>query len=490
MPKVFSDHMVVQRESPIPIWGSGAEPGQTVAVELKNSSRETLADSIGSWSVKLPAISAGGPYDLQVATETDTINFTDVLVGEVWVASGQSNMAWPLRQSEVFDSVKSNLKHPDIRLFKMEQGVHLSPEPYTEEELRKIVHGSFYQSASWEHSSSDTAPEFSAVAYYFAQNLQDSLNVPVGIIQNAIGGSPTQAWLSKKALRNNPKLKKYIPGGEDNWFSVKELHPFIASRVKENLGEALKSGQVNAYQHPFAPFYLYDHGVTPLIPYGIRGVLWYQGESNANYPDEHTRLFKTLIQDWRKAWKQGSFPFLYVQLPAIQGRNRWPEFRKGQQDVLKLPNTSMTVTVDLGDPRRPSNVHPPKKRPIGRRLSRIALGKVYGESIPFSGPKFENYQLRDSILSITFDHAEKLATTNGNSPNGLVLQGYNRSGTREQIITPDTMTVSGNSLRIQIPEEISVTKIKYGWAPYPEVNLINEAGLPAWPFKIELPGNF
>ncbi|HLR31386.1 MAG TPA: sialate O-acetylesterase [Fodinibius sp.] len=490
MPKVFSDHMVLQRNEPVAVWGTGADPNRAITVEIGNKSKHTIADDTGAWKVKLPAMPAGGPYKLQIGSVNDTIIFSDVLIGEVWVASGQSNMAWPLSQSEHFDSIKSDFEQRNIRLFKMGKAVHVSSKPYTEEELRWIASGFFYQPTAWQPATKESASEFSAVAYYFAQNLQDSLKVPVGIIQNAVGGSPTQSWISKKVLQGNPELQKYVPAGGDNWFSVDELHPFISSRVKENLGDALQTGQVSAYAHPFAPFYLYDHGIKPLIPYGIRGVVWYQGESNANYPQEHTRLFKTLIKSWRKAWNQGDFPFLYVQLPAIEGRNRWPEFRAGQQDALQLPNTGMAVTIDLGDQSRPSNVHPPEKRPVGLRLSRIALAKVYGENIRFSGPQLADYQLQDSILSITFDHADSLTTADGDTLKGLVLQGYNATGSKEQIISPESVALRGKSLKVQIPNKFSVTKIKYGWAPFPETNLVNEAGLPAGPFKIELPGNF
>src|SRR5690625_4148139 len=179
LPEVFSDHMVLQREEPFPVWGSGAEPGKTVTVELGDRSSQTTADSTGAWKVTFPAMSAGGPFELKITSGTDNVVFDDVLIGEVWVASGQSNMAWPLNQSEQFDRVKSDLNHPDIRLFKMEQGMSLGSSPFMEEELQQLVQGSFYQPASWKRSTLSVAAEFSALAYYFARNLQDSLNVPV-----------------------------------------------------------------------------------------------------------------------------------------------------------------------------------------------------------------------------------------------------------------------------------------------------------------------
>lgn len=491
MPEIFSDHMVLQRAEAVAVWGTGAGAGKMVTVELGKKMGRTIADSTGAWKAELPAMLAGGPYELWVRSGADTVTFTDVLIGEVWVASGQSNMAWPLQSSAGYKDEQADLSHPQIRLFRMEPGVHLRPEPYTSEEVAKITSGHFYKSASWQLCDAQTAPPFSAVAYYLGAMLRDSLNVPVGLIQNAVGGSPTQAWISRQALQARPDLKKYVPDSEkSDWFSVKELHPFISERVKQNLGSALDDGVASAWQHPFSPAYLYDHGLAPLIPFGIRGVIWYQGESNANYPREHQRLFETLIQSWRKDWGQGNFPFLYVQLPAIGDRNRWPEFREGQKETLDLPNTGMAVTIDLGDKENPDNVHPPVKSPVGERLGRIALAKVYDFNLEYSGPVVSDYQFKDQNLSITFSHAGKLTTSDGENLKGLVLQGYGKHGTEEEIVDANDVEMNGNRLIISVPKGFSVTKAKYAWAPFPECNLVNEERLPASPFRIELPGNF
>ncbi|MEN7550710.1 sialate O-acetylesterase [Rapidithrix thailandica] len=488
LPEIFGDHMVLQRDLPVPVWGSGLASGQKVRVKLGKHSVQAVADANGAWKTELPPMKAGGPYVLRISTGKKELVFKDVLIGEVWLCSGQSNMAWPLMHSEGFESLKTSLDRSQLRLFKMEKDVHIRPKAYTETELERVLNGKFYQAATWQHCTAESAPSFSAVAYHFGTQLLDSLKVPIGLIQNAIGGSPTQAWISKEALQAHPQLCKYAPHTEGrDWFSVQELHPFVVERVKKNLGMALENGQATAEQHPFSPAYLYTQGIAPLLPYAIRGVIWYQGESNANHPEEHQALFEALIRNWRKDWQQGDFPFLYVQLPGISDRNRWPEFRALQKETLRLPNTGMAVTIELG---HPTDVHPRKKQPVGERLSRIALAKIYGFELEYSGPTVSAYRIKDQKLYITFEHARHLTTSGGEALKGLVLQGYEKNGTQEVIRPVTQVQLEGNRLILSVPEELSVTKVKYAWAPFPECNLINEAGLPASPFCVELPGNF
>ncbi len=490
LPEIFSSNMVLQRGMPVPVWGT-ASPNKNVTVSLASGKATAKTDAKGNWKITLPAMSAGGPFTLTIESENKKQHFQNILVGDVWVCSGQSNMEFSLRQEEHFKKEINEASHPNIRLFKMEKDINPTKRKLTADEITRLKNNDYYQPASWKICDSATVKDFSAVAYYFAKYLQQDVDVPIGLIQNAIGGSPTEAWIRKEAFASNPQLKMYATSPPDSSFLNRKYgHPFTIERIMENLEPLpLKEKKADGYyHHPFSPSYLYDTGIEPLLHTPIKGVLWYQGESNATYPDLHKQLFELLINSWRKAWKQSDFPFLYVQLPGIGPRNRWPEFREGQQELLStVPNTGMAVTIDVGDA---SDVHPKNKKTVGERLSRIALAKWYGKNVEYSGPVLANYEKNDSTIILHFTHAAGLKTNNAKPVAGFALQGYVNNGKTEEVISVRDAVINNETISIKIPKNFSVTKIKYAWAPFPETNLVNDAALPAAPFKIELQGSF
>lgn len=334
MPYVFGDHMVLQREKPIPVWGT-ANVGETVSVTLASATRTATADGNGRWRVDLPPMPAGGPYTLTVAADT-TLVFSDVMIGEVWVAAGQSNMAWRLDQDQDHDEQIPRATYPNIRLLNRVGSPWPRNELFSPEELRKITAADYYQ-GNWQVSTPETATSFSAVAYYFARDIHEATGVPVGIIHNAIGGTTMEAYMSREALARDHELRPLLK----NWLHTTVGADWHKGRAATNLGRWLDGPQSTPMpHHPFEPAFLYHAAIESLIPYAMRGVIWYQGESNATMADGNVavsrhlnrKLFTGLISGWRSRWGQGDFPFYYVQLPNLN-RN-WMPFREMQRETL------------------------------------------------------------------------------------------------------------------------------------------------------------
>lgn len=482
LPPVFSNNMVLQRGVPINVWGK-TSPGKSVKIDLAKTKFKTVADGNGDWRAQLPPMKVGKPIQLIIESGEDKLKFENILIGEVWICSGQSNMRWYLKDSMEGGQAMANADLPNLRLMNMWSDIHPGAGAFSKDKLERLKNKDYYQTEGWKVSSSESAEKFSAVAYYFGKNLLDSLNVPIGLIHNAIGGSTTDSWIDETILKKEPDLKFLVDG---SWPDVEGINPWVSSRSKENL--ALWEGKEFELlkNHPFAPGYLYGTGIKPLLSFSIKGVIWYQGESNATNPELHDKLFPTLIENWQKAWKQGGFPFLYVQLPNIANRSRWPEFRDGQQKMNAIPNTGMAVIIDSGTPE---DVHPKNKTTVGHRLALLALDKAYGYNLVSEGPTYSGYSLEKNYLTIQFTNSDGLRTNDGKSPEAFVIQGYDMNGQNEIVVPANTVNINGNSIIIEMPETISPTKIKYAWAPNPSVNLYNGAGLPMVPFKIELPGN-
>lgn len=486
LPHIFGDSMVLQRDMSIPVWGM-AEPGEDVSVSLFDQNRHTQADENGQWRIELNPLDAGGPFILKIRGE-NTILLTDIWIGEVWLCSGQSNMALPLKQDQAAKTALPQADFPQIRLFDRKGSAYPSRYEFSAEQLQNLRSGNYYLPTEWRSCSSNNAGEFSAVAYYFGKALFEQFQVPIGLIHNAIGGSGTEGWISREALDAHPQLRYLvnIPEGK-TWLDLEGLHPFLMERAEFNLGAWLRTGK--PYRaHPFQPGFLYETGIRPLIPFAIRGVIWYQGESNSTNPALHRHLFPLLIESWRKAWGQGDFPFLFVQLPGMgtsagYQAERWPEFRETQQAALSLPNTGMAVTIDVGNP---TNVHPADKKTVGDRLARIAKRRVYGLDITDTGPQVIGFEIDSLRLRVCWSNTGgKLMTSDGEMPKGLVLRGYTNGGQQEQLI-PVTGVIQADTISIPFPTGFVPYELKYAWAPFPICNLVNREGLPAVPFRLDL----
>lgn len=430
LPNIFTRHMVVQRDRPLPIWGHAA-PGETITAALGTISQQTKADAQGQWRLTLPAQPAGGPHELRVSSQAEQMTVDDVLIGEVWVCSGQSNMEWPVKEAADAAREIAAADHPIMRLFTVPHVVAKEPQ--------------LDCGGSWEVCSPSTVGEFSAVAYYFGRELNRKLGVPVGLIDSSWGGSVCEAWMSREALSADP-----------NYADI------LRRAAGDNIGKGC--GMYNAMIHP-------------LIPYALRGVIWYQGESNASRAWQYRKLFPDLIRDWRTRWGQGDFPFYYVQLaPLDRNRDEWVELRESQLRTLSVPNTGMAVIHDLGPP----GLHPIEKQGVGERLARWALAKDYGQKeIVYSGPLYSSMAVEGPAIRLRFDHATGLASRDSQPLGDFTIAGEDRQ------FQPATATIDGDTILVHGDKVPRPVAIRLGWIDAAQPNLVNGAGLPASPFRTD-----
>ena len=479
--------MVLQRDIRLPVWGSAA-PKEKIKVILNGHARQTTADGSGKWRLFLPAMNAGGPFNMRVVG-TQSIEISDVMIGEVWLCSGQSNMAMPLKQCAESAGAIEQSASDHIRIYRMEGQSNLGPGAFDESVIDEIVSGQFFNEAIWQKTSSETVADFSGVGYFFGKHLSDSLGITIGLIQNAVGGTPIQSWISRASLQLDEELNYFVSQEADqNWFGLSQINPWLIHRAKENLKITEIEG-AKASGHPFAPGYMFRAGITPILSFGIRGVIWYQGESNATHPESYAPLFRLMVEDWRSHWAQNQFPFYFVQLPGIGTRSRWPEFRFAQEQCLSVPNTGMVVTTDLGDPM---DVHPKRKAEIGYRLARMALAKSYGYEMIAEGPYLIAYNWDQMAKIITLQFSEssgKIMFLEGDEVTGLSLHGYHANGSKAIHLEASEVRKFDHEIVLNYPDSLLITTIKYNWVPMPVGNLVNEMGLPVRPFKIELVGN-
>lgn len=607
LPSLLSDHLVLQRDQPVHLWG-WADPEERIVVRLAGARATTTAGTNGSWSVALPAMAAGGPYSLTVAGKT-TVVVNDVLIGEVWVASGQSNMTYPVSRSAGGADEVQHATCPQIRFFKVPKRISLRPEQET------------YQS-EWQVCSPEAAAKFSAVAYYFARELNRDLKVPIGILESAWEGTPIEDWLPSAAYENAPALQPIIQRWNSNTESVKrysetanefklefadfvligtapsseplkpyplvwsyewsqapktrfELLPIQGSEIAsvsgaldhtalslarafwnpdgtaldlnsysgirfkvrgngrfrlrfaqptitdwddysstsftaskdwqtvvvsfkslqqegwgvtkpftpaESVGFAIESTTAAGYpERP--PSGIYNGMIAPLLRYGVRGAIWYQGESNALRASVYRLELPALISSWRKAWNEGEFPFLVVQLPnhgavpTSPSESAWAELREAQlRTSLSVPNTGLAVTIDVG---LSEDVHPPRKREVGGRLARYALATTYAHAGAPSGPIYLNSTREATVIRTSFAHADGLRARGGD-----VLKGFAIAGRDRKFVWADAR-IEGSSVVVwsnDVPEPVAV---RYGWGDSPVCNLENESGIPASPFRTD-----
>lgn len=477
----FGDHMVIQRDIPVPVFGVG-EPGEVLAVTLGSQRRKATVGKDGRWRVAFDALRASDKPIAFKVVSSNTIELSDVLVGEVWLAAGQSNMEWPLSASDGAKVAVAAANHPGIRLLHLEGAARGGSGKYTPAQLERLTDERFF-TGQWRACSPKTAAPFSAVGYYFALKLHQELGVPVGVIDVAIGGTPAEAWISREGLSSHPQLAELVKG---NWLDNPHLGAWCRGRARSNLSRALAEddtipGDDLGPNHSFKPTFCWSSGVEPLVPTAIRGVLWYQGESNAQEAwrvQQHNQLFPLLVSDWRKRWGRSNLPVLFVQLPSM-GRPHWPWFREGQRRTLaQIPNTGMAVTIDVG---HPTNVHPTNKRPVGERLARWALAKTYRQAIVASGPLMRRVRIEGAAVVVEFDHVGGgLVTTDDATPSGFEIAG------EDGVFRAASAKIRGKWVTLQHPTVADPKLVRYAWAPVPQrLNLVNSAGLPASPFTTQ-----
>lgn len=431
---LFSDNAVLQQGQKVPVWGTAVD-GEEVTVRFQDQTKTAKAAG-GKWRVDLDPLKAGGPFELTISAG-NTVTAKNVMVGEVWVASGQSNMQWPVKLSADPDKTAADSANSQLRLLTV-------PRVASDNPLDSV-------NVSWTESSPQSVPEFSAVAYHFGRLLQQKLNVPVGLINTSYGGTPAEAWTSRAALEAVPQLK------------------------------GLLSQAPTGTSAPQRPTGLYNAMIHPLLPYAIKGAIWYQGESNAGRAWEYQTLFPTMIRNWRHDWGQGDFPFMFVQLApfhkkvAEPGDSQWAELREAQRLTLAEPNTAMAVITDIGDE---VDIHPKQKQPVGERMALSALALAYGQQVIHSGPALAGVDFRGSEAVIKWNHVGGGLVAQG----GDQLEGFTIAG-KDQKFHKATAKIEGDTVVVSSPEVAEPVAVRYGWADFPVVNLANREGLLASPFR-------
>jgi len=474
LPGLFSDNMVLQQGMRLPIWG-WADDGEKVTVTFRGKKASATARN-GKWMVKLPSQKAGGPDTLAVEGK-NKIDVRNVVVGEVWICSGQSNMEFPLGRS--FESEKdiATSANPNIHLF-------TAPQLKADAPVDDVK-------ANWEKCDPNTVKNFSAVAYYFGRDLQKARGVPIGLIHTSWGGSPAEVWVREAVLAANPEYKHDILDSYAGQLKGYEAQRVNWEKEAEELKKEGKQPTGRKPSPPWKPAELYNGMIAPLIPYAIKGAIWYQGESNASRAWQYRTLFPDLIRNWRQDWGQGNFTFLAVELApwdrnkkrsleaitTAPGDSEWAELREAQLLSTKvLPKVGLAVITDVGDK---DDIHPTKKEPVGARLALLARGISYGEKIEHSGPLYRSMQLKGDKIILRFDQVD-----GGLEARGGRLRGFAICGEDRKFVWANAEIDNGKVV-VSSPQVDKPVAVRYGWADYPVVNLFNSAGLPASPFRTD-----
>lgn len=488
LPAIFSDHMVLQRDSIVPVWG-WAEPGEHVTVEIAGQRKSCVTNTNGVWKVKLDELSISSPTTMTV-TGSNAIKVEDVLMGEVWLASGQSNMQLPVRLCDNYEQERAAATFPKIRMFQVPKEAADTPQSDC--------------GGKWIVCSPGPVGGFAGTAYFFGRALFQSLNVPIGMIDSSLGGTAIEGWTSLDRQTNQPELAPLLATWREKTNVVYNEAEAVARYEKEMVAWKKATAAAKAagkdgpatLQKPGPPRLdknfpgnLFNAMIAPIIPYAIRGAIWYQGENNAWYSTvkRYDVQLPLLISDWRQRWEQGAFPFAWVQLPNYRKRtddpgalSAWALMRESMLHSLSvITNSGMAVTIDVGSA---DTIHPPNKQEVGRRLSLWALARVYGTNVPFSGPLFDSQVIKSNTVSISFKYTYNgLATKNGEP-----LKGFAIAAKDGKWVWADAQ-IRGDQVLVSSPAVVSPVAVRYGWADNPDCNLINSAGLPASPFRTDDP---
>lgn len=474
---VFTDHMVLQRNARVKVWGE-AESGSQVEVLFAGQSRKAKAIQ-GKWQVTLNIGEAGGPYTLEIINRFNKVSFQDVFVGDVWLAGGQSNMEFALRRVKDAQAEISLADYPQIRYYKVPRKFYL------EQEVPK---------ASWSVCSPQTASEFAAIAYYFARNIQKELNIPIGIIQTPVGGTTVEAWTSRKLLMSDKDFRPIVQYYDSivNSYGQGEyekLYDQYVLNLKEyNQLNTVQKKNVDKPVEPMGgrnfhrPIGLSETMLSTVVPYTLKGFLFYQGESNTARGAQYCKLFSAMIREWRTLWGQGDIPFLFIQLPRFETKTRyWNELREAQYlTSLRVKNTAMVVAFDQGNPK---DIHPTVKDTVGWRLSQLALGKVYGKKIVCQGPELRKMtKTADGCLLLDFANSGTGLVAKDNAP---VLSGFTVAGKDGKFYPAEGMITGRNQVRVKSHLVKEPIDVRYLWINSADVNFFNKEGFPAVPFRTD-----
>ena len=474
--EIFTDNMLLQREEPISVWGMAAADAE-VEVSFMGRVYKTRADEKGYWETRLePQSAQASPQTLKITASGEEILLENILIGDVWLLIGQSNMEWPMSGELFFQEEVKHADNEELRYYNAQFiGKNIYGQAYTPQQREKLENKEFYE-GTWEVSDSASVRGMSAVGYYFGKEINQKAGVPVGLINLAIGGAPLETFISIETLHDS---KQFASKAAGNWLFNEDLPDWVRVRGRENVGEEKASNDPLGPAHGFRPGYAFETGVAPILQMPIKGILWYQGESNAQEPErvkEYADLQKLMIEDYRKKWNKPELPFYWVQLSSIDTLNYdshyWPEFRDEQRRLLdEVEHVGMAVSSDVGNP---NDVHPRNKKAVGKRLARWALNQDYGKDIVVSGPLPRKAEFKGGKVYISFDHAEGLHASEGNDIKGFSLDGTTQLPARAE----------GGKIILESPEKPEY--VYYGWSPYSEANLVNSEELPASTFKLKV----
>lgn len=464
LPVVYSDYMVLQRDTTCCIRGT-ANAHTPIKVTIAGQTKTTIAEKNGKWSVLLDPIKAGDNYTLKINTPDECKSFSHVAAGEVWICSGQSNMQFMLKQSASAQQTIEQANHPNLRLFHMKPRWETNAVEWPQTAIDSVNHLLYYQETNWQPCTPATASHFSAVAYHFGKMLQDSLQAPIGLICNAVGGSTTESWIDRYSLESK------FPAILTNWTQNDFVQDWARGRALLNL----KKSHSLFKRHPYEPCYLYESGILPLQQYPIKGVIWYQGESNAHNYEAHETLFKLLVNSWRQNWSNPAMPFFFVQLSSLN-RPSWPWFRDSQRKLMnEIPYTGMVVSSDKGDSL---DVHPIHKKDIGMRLGRWALNRCYQFPILPSGPLIQSVEKEKNKLILHFNYTGKgMKASQGETIIGFEIAEH------DGLFYPAQARIRKDKIEVWSDKIKSPHIVRYGWQPFTRANLINQEGLPASTFR-------
>jgi len=475
----FTDHAVLERDVSVPVWGWDAT-GTDITVTFGGQKKITRVNPSGIWRVDLDPMGANATGADLVVSGTSTVTLHDVVVGEVWLASGQSNMEWGLDHTRGYEVEKAKPANPLVRHLRVE---HVGAD----------LPAGRVKTSGWQVAAPDTVGRFSGVGYFFALSVSEKLNVPVGILHASWGGTPIESWIPEPVLRtsrNWPTLRARWEDGMKTWPERYAAQPGLEAAWQKALEEQRTKGTPVTMPWPrppigpgsgFSPAGLYNGMIAPFVPYALRGALWYQGEANVGRAKEYAELLPAMVAAWRAAWPLGDFPFLVVQLPNFSDYGKatgraWAELREAQESVLHVPAAGLAVTIDNDEP---DNLHPVNKKPVGDRLARIALHRVYDQrSTEWIGPTLQAVEREGAALRVRFSYAAGLKST---TPE---VKGFEIAGA-DKVFRPATAKIDGTSVVVSAPEVTEPAAVRYAFTNAPIASLANGAGLPAAPFRTD-----
>ncbi len=484
VPSIIGDRMVLQRDQPNAIWG-WADEGEVITVSIASQRHTARAKADGRWKIHLDPLPAGGPHTLEIKGK-NALQFKDILIGEVWLCSGQSNMQWAVNASNDPDLEKLSAHYPLIR--------HITiPQIGTQKPQHDF-------DGQWQTCSPETIGNFSAVGYFFGRQLHQTLRIPIGLIDNAWGGSAAEAWVRRDLLESDPRYQALLA----RWKKTEQTydHSTATANYRKKLaqwqqdtekaktaGKTISRRRPRPPRNPLAnqhrPANLYNGVLKPIIGYGIRGTIWYQGEANTGRAHQYRELFPLMIQNWRNEWKQGDFPFYWVQLADFRAEKSepadsdWAELREAQTLTLdRLPNTGQAVIIDLGEA---ADIHPKNKQDVAKRLARLALARDYGLNIVHQSPRYQAMRRDGHKILLTFTHiGGGLDTFDIRQPIGFTIAAADR-----QFHHASAKIISNNQIEVWSDTVSEPVAVRYAWADNPLCNIQNREGLPLTPFRTD-----